>query len=72
MAERVRGPQGPVRVAQQLACEQHGVGLPGRDDLVGLVRVGDEADGAGRHTGVATNPAGERHLVPRRDRNLLV
>jgi len=37
-----------VRVAQQLARQEHRIGLAIRDDLFRLFRRGDEADGAGR------------------------
>ena len=38
----------PVRIAQLLARQQHHVGAAVPDDLVGMRRLGDQADGRGR------------------------
>ena len=41
------------------------------DDLLGLVGLGDEADGHGRHLRLALDGFGERHLIAGAERNLL-
>ena len=45
--ERFGGVEGPVRIAQHRAGEEDGVGLSGRDDFLGVMGIGDQADGAG-------------------------
>src|SRR5262245_24945286 len=44
--------QGPVGFAEHLSSEKNKVRRPRRDDLVGLLRLGDESDG----------PRGDTHL----------
>src|SRR5207302_5610423 len=66
------GMQRPVRIAQHLASEQHDVGLPAADDLIGLMCFRDHADGAGQDAGIAANPFCERHLISGSDGNLRI
>ena len=63
-----RGALRPVRVAEQLAGQEHHVGLAVADDLLGLLRLGDEADRADREAGCLADPGRERHLVARPER----
>lgn len=53
--ENRRGVQWPVGVAEQLARQQDEVSLSGADDLVGLGRLGDHADGSGGDFGLAAD-----------------
>ena len=53
VAQLCGGFQRPVRLAQQLARQQHHVGFAAADDVVGLRGAGDQADGAGRDAGLA-------------------
>ncbi len=46
-------------VAQQLASQQHGVGLVVGEDLRGLLGVGDETDGGDGQRGLRLDPGGE-------------
>ena len=41
------GMQRPVRIAQQLPSQEDQVGLPGTQNVLGLGRFSDHADGAG-------------------------
>ena len=57
--------QWPVRVAQQLARQEHRVGLALAHDRVGLRGGGDQPDGARGHAGLAAHLGREPNLVPR-------
>src|ERR1700690_1421449 len=62
-AEFLRGVERPVRVAQQLPGGGHDVRLSGRDDLIRLRRVRDEADGRAHHAGLPSYAFGKRRLI---------
>ena len=62
-AEVLRGLDRPVRLAEQLAGEEDQVGVAAGDDLVGLRRLGDQADRAGQDPGLVADPPRERDLV---------
>src|SRR6476646_10545576 len=64
-----RGAPWKIRITQGLTRHQDEVGIALRQDRFGLVRVGDEADGAGGDTGFATDSRRERHLVTGRERD---
>src|SRR5690349_9387650 len=70
--ELLRGVARPVRIAQQGAREDHRVGLPERDDLLGLRGLGDEADRTRGNADLAAYRLGEGHLVARPEVDLLV
>jgi len=53
---------GPVGVAQHFACEQHEIGLTFGDDRVGLMRIGDHADGGGGNSRFRADARGEGNL----------
>src|SRR5690349_20119846 len=55
--------QREVRVAQQLAREEHDVRLATAHDLIGLARFGDQPHGADAHSRLAPNALGEWRLV---------
>src|SRR5258705_6186298 len=69
-AERLRRVQRPVRIAQELAREEHHVRLPALYDCVRLTRIGDEAHRGCRDVGLATDALGDLHLIARPDGNL--
>src|SRR5262249_33464667 len=69
LAELPGRPQGPVRIAQQLAREEHAVRALPSDDLVGLRRFSDETHGPRCNTCVAPNPLGKGHLISGGDGN---
>ena len=72
LAELSRGAQRPVRVAQELARDDHRVGLPRADDLFGLGRGRDQTHGPGHHPGFLADALRERRLVARPHGNLRV
>ena len=59
------GMNGPVRVPQEFAGEQHEVCLTGADNVVGLCGVGDKADGSGENSGFAADAFREGRLITR-------
>ena len=63
--------QRPRRVAQRLAAEQHDVGLARLEDVLGLLRLGDQPDRPRRDAGALPDRRGERHLVAGAERDLL-
>ena len=67
-----RGFDGPVGLAQHFAGEEGQVGFAAGDDFVGLMRIGDYADGSGEDCGLFTNRGGEGDLEARRDRDFRV
>jgi hypothetical protein len=71
-AQLLLGLQGPVRLAEQLAAQEHQVGVAAGDDLVGLRYLGDQADGPGLDPRRFADAAGERHLVAAADGYSLV
>src|SRR3954453_23969206 len=62
-AEDVRGVERPVRIAQQFPGQKNGVRGTAADDLVGLMRIRDQANGAGGDAGLGADRAREWHLV---------
>ena len=52
----------PVRVAQDFAAEEHHIGLPGADDVIGLRRRGDETNSSGCNAGFPPYTRGELGL----------
>src|SRR5512143_2372943 len=59
-----------VRIAQQFARHDDEVGVAVVEDLLRLLRLGDQADCAGCDLRFATDARGERNLVAGRDRDL--
>ena len=59
MAELRRGLHRPLRVAQDFAAEQDHVGLAAADDVIGLGRRGDQADGRAGNVRLAAHAFGE-------------
>ena len=68
-AEVGLGPQRPIRLAQQLAGDEHQVGVAARDNLVRVRGLGDQADCTGHDLGLAADLPRERHLVAPADWN---
>jgi hypothetical protein len=64
-AEHLRGVQREVGMAQEFARQQHQVGLLRTDDLIGLLRRGDQPDGAGENAGLAADALGKGNLIAR-------
>ncbi len=67
-----RSTPGPARVVQECAGQRHHVGLAIGDDLLGLGRVGDQADRHDRDAHLGLHGSCERHLVAGGDRDLLL
>src|SRR4051812_32898135 len=65
------GVPGPARVVEQAAGERDHVGLAGCDDVFGLPRLGDQADGDGGQTRLALDGLGKLHLIAGAKRDLL-
>ena len=57
--------QRPVRVAQQLARQQNHIGLPGAQNVLGLVCIGDHAHRAGLDLRLTPDALSKRRLVTR-------
>ncbi len=72
LAQAFGGMEGPVRVAQQLPCQQDNVCLTGADDGVSLSGIRDHADGASRDPGFAADLFGKFHLVTGAGRDLRI
>src|ERR1700753_3892246 len=70
-AERGSGVPAPARIVKHAAGERDHVGLAGRDDVLGLSGLGDQADRHGGDTGRRLDRFRERHLIARRQRDLL-
>ena len=68
-AQLARRVERPVRIAQQLAREEHAVGPVLTDDAVRLSGFRDEADGTRRHVRLAANALRKSDLVARRHGN---
>ena len=64
--------QGPIGLTQELAREDYHVGFAFVQDGVGLVGVGDHADGTGEDSGALADLVGERDLVAGGSRNSCV
>src|SRR5690242_13919336 len=47
------------------------VGFARGDDVLGLLWLGDDADGPGLDVGLLADAGGERHMIARRDGDLL-
>jgi hypothetical protein len=47
MAKSMRSQKRPVRIAQELARQNHNVGLAGADDLISLGWIGNHSNSAG-------------------------
>jgi hypothetical protein len=69
VSEFTRGPERPVRIAQQFAREQYAVSLAARDNVVRLPRRRDQADRARQDARLTPNALGERNLVSSLDGN---
>lgn len=54
--------QRPVGIAEHLAGEEDQIGLTLADDCIGLMRVGDHADGRGGNCGFGADARGKRSL----------
>src|SRR5680860_1229652 len=61
--ELVRGAKRPVRLGGRRSCQQYDVRRAARDDLLGLLRIGDQPDRSTGDPGLVSDPAGELHLV---------
>src|ERR1035437_1390347 len=70
-AEFGRGVPAPAWVVEHAARQRYHVGLPRCDDLFGLFRLGDEADGDGVDAGCLFQGLRERHLIAGAERNFL-
>lgn len=68
-AELARGRARPRGAAQQLTAEQDGVGLAVGEDLLGLLHLGDEADGGHGQLRLGLHARGEGDLVAGADRD---
>ena len=64
------GVQRPVGIAEKFACKQDEIGLAAAEDVVGLSRAGNHADGAGGEAGFAADALGEGGLIAGADGNL--
>ena len=71
-AEFLGGVPGPARIPHGGARQADQIRLAGGDDVLGLLVAGDQADGHGGDAALALDLLGERHLVARRERNLLL
>jgi hypothetical protein len=60
----------PIRIAQHFAGEEDEIGLAAGDEVVGLMRVGDHADGGGGNGGFGANASCEGSLECGPDGNL--
>lgn len=69
-AEDLLGPEGPVGLAEEGTGQKDQVGAALPDDLVGLVGLGDEADGRRPDVGFLTDAGGEWYLVALGDGDL--
>src|ERR1035441_8096616 len=69
-AQRLRGVQRPVWVAQKLARQQHDVRLPGAHDCARLMRLGDHPHRSREDAGLVPDALGEGRLVGRSDLDL--
>src|SRR3954451_13944086 len=65
------GVPGPARVVEQAAGERDHVGLAGCDDLFGLLRLCDQADGDGGQTRLALDGLCKLHLIAGAECDLL-
>jgi hypothetical protein len=63
--------QAPIRITQKRAPDEHEIGIATRNDIVGLPRLGDEADRAGHDVRVGPDAPRERHLITRTKHDLL-
>jgi hypothetical protein len=61
-----------VRLEQRGARDGHRIGLARGDHGLGLLRFGDEADREDRHVDLGLDALGQRHLVARRQQDLLL
>src|SRR6201996_1430323 len=62
-AELGGGVPAPARVVEHAARQRDDVGAAGSDDLLGLLRFGDQADRDGGEAGLLLDLFGERHLI---------
>ena len=62
-------PERPGGIAKELPSEGDEVGLPGTEDVVGLLRRGDHPDRARGYSGLGAYPLGEGTLVAGTDRH---
>lgn len=60
--QRSGGVQRPIRITQDFASNKNEVGFTGANDIVGLMRVGDEAYGSGENAGLFAQTSGEGYL----------
>ncbi len=61
--------QGPIGVAKQFSSEQYDLSLAALNDLLGLMGIGDHANGAGGDGALLPDALGERNLVAGADCN---
>ncbi len=61
--ELLGGVDRPVGIPNQFAGERDEVGLAVAEDGLGLMGVGDQADGHGHDMGLGAHAGGEGHLV---------
>ena len=62
----------PVGIAEHFAGEEDEIGLAVGDDCVGLLRIGDHADGGGGDGGFGADARGEGNLVAGADGDFCV
>src|SRR6267154_3212612 len=65
------GVPGPSRVVDHASCKRDEVRLAARDDLLGLLRFGDQADRNRVDAGALLHGSGKWHLIARTDRDFL-
>src|SRR5882757_5143914 len=56
----------PAWVIKHSTCQRDDIGFTPADDVFGLLRLGDQADGNGGEAGGRSDRIGKRHLVARR------
>src|ERR1700704_873434 len=72
LAHRYRGVPGPARVEQHAAAERDQVGLAAREDVLGVLGLGDEPDRDGGGGRIPPAAPRERHLIARPNLQLLL
>ena len=71
-AELGGGMPGPMRVVEYSAPDRHHVRLAGGDDELGLLRLGDQADGDDRNAHRLADLLGELDLVAGSQKDILL
>ena len=69
LPQLIRGPQWPVRIAQNFPRQKNHVGLPGANDAICLLGRGNHPHGRSRNPCFFANSFGKRYLISRARRN---